>query len=42
MLLGLLVFGWVLESWGGWTIAFWILAPVGVLGAIVGWMAKMR
>ncbi len=42
MLLGPLVFGWVVESWGGWSIAFWILAPVSVLGAIAGWRAKMR
>lgn len=42
MLLGPLVFGWVVESYGGWSMAFWILAPVSAAGAIAGWMAKMR
>jgi len=42
MLLGPLVFGWVVESWGGWQIAFWILAPMSAIGAIAGWITKMR
>jgi predicted MFS family arabinose efflux permease len=42
MLLGPLVFGWVIESGGGWERAFWVLAPVSVLGAVAGWMAKIR
>jgi MFS family permease len=42
VLLRALVFGWVVESWGGWPTAFWILAPVSVSGAIAGWMAKIR
>src|SRR4030043_366273 len=41
MLLGPLVFGWMVESGGGWPIAFWTLAPVGAIGALVGWVAKM-
>ena len=42
MLLGPLVFGWAVQSGGGWQTAFWILAPISVLGAISGWVAKMR
>ncbi len=42
MLLGPLVFGWMVESMGGWHIAFWSLTPVSAVGAIASWMAKMR
>ena len=42
MLLGPLVFGWTVESGGGWQTAFWVLAPVGVLGAVSAWVARMR
>jgi MFS family permease len=42
MLLGPLVFGWVIESGGGWQMAFWVLAPVSVLGAVAGWMARIK
>ena len=42
MLLGPLIFGWAVQSGGGWQTAFWILVPVSVLGAISGWVAKMR
>ena len=42
MLLGPLVFGWMVESMGGWQIAFWALAPISAIGAIAGWMAKMK
>ena len=41
MLLGPLVFGWVVQSWG-WQTAFWILAPISLVGGISGWMVKMR
>ena len=42
MLLGPLVFGSLVESSAGWQAAFWILTPVSVLGAISGWIAKVR
>jgi MFS family permease len=42
MLLGPAVFGWIIESNGGWNTAFWILAPVSILGALSGWLAKVR
>lgn len=42
MLLGPLVFGWMVESMGGWQIAFWSLTPVSAIGAIASWMAKMK
>jgi len=42
MLLGPLVFGWVIESGGGWQTAFWILAPVSLLGAAAGWMIRIK
>jgi MFS family permease len=42
MLLGPLVFGWMVESMGGWPSAFWTLAPVSGIGAIAGWIAKMK
>jgi MFS family permease len=42
MLLGPLVFGWMVESMGGWQVAFWSLTPVSAIGAIASWMAKMK
>jgi MFS family permease len=42
MLLGPLVMGWVIESGGGWQTAFWVLAPVSILGAVAGWMSRFR
>ena len=42
MLLGPLVLGWAIESTGGWSVVFWILAPVSALGALAGWMARVR
>jgi predicted MFS family arabinose efflux permease len=42
MLLGPLVMGWLIESGGGWQTAFWVLAPVSVLGAVAGWMSRIR
>lgn len=42
MLLGPLVFGWTVEATGGWQIPFWTLVPVCGVGAIAGWMTRMR
>ena len=42
MLLGPLLFGWVVESGGDWESAFRVLAPVSILGAMAGWMARIR
>jgi MFS family permease len=42
MLLGPLVLGWIIESGGGWQTAFWVLAPVSILGAVAGWMSRIR
>jgi predicted MFS family arabinose efflux permease len=42
MLLGPLLFGVILQSAGGWQAAFWSLAPISAMGAVAGWMAKMR
>jgi MFS family permease len=42
MLLGPLVMGWMIESGGGWLTAFWVLAPVSVLGAIAGLISRIR
>jgi len=42
MLLGPLVIAWVIESGGGWQTAFWVLAPVSLLGAVAGWMSRIR
>jgi len=42
MLLGPLVFGWLIESGGGWQTAFWVLAPVSILGAAAGWRSRTR
>jgi MFS family permease len=42
MLLGPLVMGWVIESGGGWQTAFWVLAPVSILGALAGWISRIR
>jgi MFS family permease len=42
MVMGPLAFGWVVEASGGWQTAFWMLVPVCAVGAIAGWMTKMR
>jgi MFS family permease len=42
MLLGPFSFGWLVGATQGWQIAFSMLIPVSGLGAIAGWMAKMR
>ena len=42
MLLGPLVFGWIIESGGGWRTAFSVLAPVSILGAVAGRMVRIR
>ena len=42
MLLGPLVMGWLIESGGGWEMAFWVLAPVSLLGAMAGWRSGIR
>ena len=41
MLLGPLILGWVVESFG-WQAAFWSLAPVSLLGSICAWTARIR
>ena len=41
MLLGPIVFGWIVESTGSWSVAFWGLAPISLIGAVLGWVAKM-
>jgi MFS family permease len=41
MILGPLILGWVVESFG-WQAAFWSMAPVSVLGGISAWRAKIR
>jgi MFS family permease len=41
MILGPLILGWVVESFG-WQAAFWSMAPVSVLGGISAWTARMR
>jgi MFS family permease len=42
MLMGPLAFGWIVEATGGWQIPFWMLVPTCAVGAIAGWMAKIR
>jgi predicted MFS family arabinose efflux permease len=42
MLLGPLLFGWLVDYTGGWATGFWVLAPVCLAGAIAGWIAKVR
>ncbi|NIS63093.1 MAG: MFS transporter [Proteobacteria bacterium] len=42
MLMGPLAFGGIVEAAGGWQIAFWMLVPVCAVGAMAGWMARMR
>ncbi|RPJ40380.1 MAG: MFS transporter, partial [Deltaproteobacteria bacterium] len=42
MLLGPLLFGWLVDFTGGWATGFWLLAPVCLAGAIAGWIAKVR
>ncbi len=42
MLLGPFLLGWMVEAMGGWETAFLSLAPVGIVGTIAGWIAKMR
>jgi MFS family permease len=42
MLLGPLVFGWIVDITGGWHVAFWSLLPVGAAGALAGWKVRYR
>jgi MFS family permease len=42
MLLGPLVFGWIVDITGGWQVAFWSLLPVGAAGALAGWKVRYR
>ena len=42
MLLGPLLFGWLVDFTGGWATSFWLLAPVCLAGAIAGWIARIR
>lgn len=42
MLLGPFLFGAVVGSMGGWQTAFWMLAPVAALGAVAGWIARIK
>ena len=42
MLFGPMIFGWMVESMGGWQMAFWTLTPVSALGAMAGWKAKIK
>jgi MFS family permease len=39
MMLGPLIFGFVIESWG-WQVAFRALAPVGIFGTVCGLLAN--
>jgi MFS family permease len=39
MLLGPLVFGLLIES-SGWQVAFWVLAPISILGTLSGLIAN--
>jgi MFS family permease len=42
MLLGPFIFGYLVESSGGWQIAFWSLAPLCGAGAVAGWLTRVR
>ena len=42
LLLGPLVFGSIIQFFGGWHMAFWALVPVTALGIVAGWMARME
>jgi MFS family permease len=42
LLLGPVVFGSVIQFFGGWQMAFWALVPVTALGVAAGWVARME
>jgi len=42
MLLGPVIFGTLIESAGGWPLAFASLAVMALLGAVAGWLARVR
>ena len=42
LLLGPLVFGSIIQFFGGWHMAFWALVPVTAVGIVAGWMARME
>jgi MFS family permease len=42
MLLGPLIFGWLVDVTGGWQVAFWSLLPVGALGAVAAWRIRLK
>ena len=42
MLLGPVLFGWLVDYTGGWATGFGVLAPICVAGALAGWAVKVR
>ena len=42
MLLGPVVFGSIIQFWGGWQVAYWGLVPVTAVGIVAGLLAKME
>jgi MFS family permease len=42
MLLGPLIFGWLVDVTGGWQVAFWSLLPVGALGAVAASRIRLK
>lgn len=42
MLMGPLLFGWLVDYTGGWASGFLALSPVCLAGALAGWFAKVR
>jgi len=42
LLLGPVVFGLIIQFFGGWSAAFWALVPVTGAGIVCGWMAKIK
>lgn len=39
---GPLVFDLMVQYGVGWKAAFWLLIPVGLIGALAAWAAKIR
>jgi len=42
MLAGPFIFGTLVESSGGWELAFWTLAPICGAGAVAGALSRVR
>jgi MFS family permease len=42
LLLGPVMFGRIVQATGNWELAGYVLIPISLLGALIGWFVKVR